>query len=94
MKKLILMTMISISLFSCKKEDCKPNEPNEPIKDCNCGVVIYANNSSTSMSAYKGVRNHCSGNMKTFPIYSSSGWLPQAELKEMEGQEHCSNQSW
>ncbi len=29
MKKLILMTMISISLFSCKKE-----------KNCNCGRVV------------------------------------------------------
>lgn len=93
MKKLILMTMISISLFSCKKEEIKPIEPT-PIENCDCGTIVYANNNSSSMNVLIGVKNNCSDNMKTFTIYTASGWLPQAELKEMEGQEHCSNQPW
>jgi hypothetical protein len=80
------MTMISISLLSCKKEE---------IKNCNCGKIINAYNESSYMSSNLDVKNYCSGNKKKFKNnHSGTGWLLPWELDALEGKEHCSNQPW
>ena len=85
MKKLILMTMISISLFSCKKEE---------VKNCSCGKIYSAYNQSSYMGSSISVKNYCSGNSKSFPNYSGVGWLLPYELDALKGKEYCSGQSW
>ena len=110
MKKLILMTMISISLFSCKKEE---------IKNCNCGKIEnVSKNSFFPMGIESALmdmyydrdyltveKKDINSNSKLYVKNNCTnnvkkfktiinGWLTYSESESMEGQEYCSNQSW
>ena len=62
--KLTLLTLVSVLLFSCEKEDC------------NCGVVANDGIEQTSHQPcyWIEIRNHCSGNKKRF-CFDQDFWM-------------------
>ena len=63
MKNIILLTLLSLGLFSCKKERDIP---------CNCGEVINTDIITQPGFQYTiTVKNACSGSTKTFYVTSS-----------------------
>jgi len=64
MKKMIMfMGVVSLVLFSCKKEEAKP---------CNCGTV--ANDGIDNGCYWLEIRNDCSGNKKTW-CFDQDVWM-------------------
>lgn len=58
MKRLLLI--LAISLIGCSKE--------EPVKTCNCGIVVQDGIADIGICFWLKVKNHCSGNTKMFCI--------------------------
>jgi len=63
--KILLLT--SLIVFSCKKDEIKPNKPQE---NCNCGLVVSDNVQDYSVV----IRNSCSGNEKRFYLQQGD-WM-------------------
>ena len=63
--KILLLT--SLIVFSCKKDEIKPNKPQEI---CNCGLVVSDNVQDYSVV----IRNSCSGNEKRFYLQQGD-WM-------------------
>jgi len=82
MKKLILVSLVSLTFVSCKKETKDPTPP--PTGSCYCGEILQMDMSNTSIA----VKNNCSGNILYFDI-ATSQWL-DLQL----GEQYCRPQSW
>lgn len=65
MKKISLITLMSLSFISCKKE-VQPPEPT-PAGPCHCGEILQTNFAESELTA----KNYCSGNTLTFYV---GGW--------------------
>jgi hypothetical protein len=80
MKKLLFLSLVIISLSSCKKEDVSPQQ------QCNCGLITSDNVSDYSVV----IRNSCSGNEQKF--YLQPGDWMNAHV----GTDYCITnvQSW
>jgi hypothetical protein len=62
-----LLIFISLIALSCKKDEIKPNKPQEI---CNCGLVVSDNVQDYSVV----IRNSCSGNEKRFYLQQGD-WM-------------------
>jgi hypothetical protein len=62
-----LLILISLIALSCKKDEIKPNNPQEV---CNCGLVVSDNVQDYSVV----IRNSCSGNEKRFYLQQGD-WM-------------------
>jgi len=62
-----LLILISLIALSCKKDEIKPNKPQEI---CNCGLVVSDNVQDYSVV----IRNSCSGNEKRFYLQEGD-WM-------------------
>jgi hypothetical protein len=82
MKKLTLITLMSLSFMGCKKDVQAPTPP--PAGPCHCGEVLQANLSNTTIA----VKNNCSGNILYFDISLTTF------MNVVIGEQYCSWQSW
>jgi hypothetical protein len=73
MKKISLITLMSLSFISCKKE-VQPTEPT-PAGPCHCGEILQGNVSNGTLT----VKNYCSGNILTFQVGLSWYSNPQED---------------
>ncbi len=82
MKKLFLLSLVTIALTSCEKEDVQPNETTTPTEDCYCGRIVYigemevqwGTNNSPKMDLK--VRNNCTDVVETFKVnYSTNIYI-------------------
>ena len=60
MKKISLITLMSLSFISCKKE-VQPPEPT-PAGPCHCGEILQSGPGTVTS------KNYCSGNILTFQV--------------------------
>ena len=82
MRKLTLVTLLSLSFMGCKKDVQAPTPP--PAGPCHCGEVLQANLSNTTIA----VKNNCSGNILYFDISLTTF------MDIVIGEQYCSWQSW
>ena len=66
MKKITLVTLLSLSFMGCKKDVQAPTAP--PAGPCHCGEILQMNLSNTTIAA----KNNCSGNILYFDISLTS----------------------
>jgi hypothetical protein len=80
MKKLTLVTLLSLSFMSCKKDVQAPTPP--PAGPCHCGEILQTNMAEAEVTA----KNYCSGTILTF--YVGGWWFvnPTAD--------YCRTQAW
>jgi len=86
MRKLLAVALITITLFSCKKEQAAPAPT--PAVDCNCGVVtqIYLDTNPPAKFR-KFMRNDCSNN-------NSEVIIPSTFFSVKVGDKLCIGYSW
>ena len=82
MKKITLVTLLSLSFMGCKKDVQAPTAP--PAGPCHCGEILQMNLSNTTIAA----KNNCSGNILYFDI-ATSQWLDLTL-----GDQYCRPQAW
>ena len=82
MKKLTLITLMSLSFMGCKKDVQAPTPP--PAGPCHCGEILQMDMSNTSIAA----KNNCSGNI----LYFNIGGIEFLNLSK--GDQYCRPQAW
>ena len=82
MRKLTLVTLLSLSFMGCKKDVQAPTPP--PAGPCHCGEILQMNMSNTSIA----VKNNCSGNILYFDI-AGTEYLTLAT-----GEQYCYWKTW
>lgn len=81
MKKLFILPLVFVTLFSCQKEDVRPNGSLNEVPDytenCNCGIItdddIIIDANGTFYYSLT-IQNDCSGNLGTY-YFSQSVWM-------------------
>ena len=73
MKKITLVTLLSLSFMGCKKDVQAPTPP--PAGPCHCGEILQGNVSTGTLT----VKNYCSGNILDFHVGASWYMNPQVD---------------
>lgn len=69
-KTLLLLTIFTTMLFSCKKEE--ESSLNQPL--CNCGIITNDGIDTQSNCYWLEIQNNCSGNKAQF-CFEYSVWM-------------------
>jgi hypothetical protein len=80
MKKITLVTLLSLSFMGCKKDVQAPTPP--PAGPCHCGEILQTDMNNKTVTA----KNYCSGTILTF--YVGATWFTTAHA------DYCRTLEW